>query len=330
MRAGAVGGAVAVAFLVVTGRAAGQQGIEGQVGRFYQEDGWTVYRLGVSRPLSGTIGASVHGDYFRRVKGADGALGGLGLDLTAFRGGASGPYLVAGLLAGLGSAHSQSFSSTWSSWSAGVGYELVPASFLHVGAEGRYRQVSLDQREGFEFAAGISISLGGSGRKAPASPRAPVPVTTSNDSALPPLTTTPASRPPLTSAAVLADSVVATARHVMGRPYVYGGTGADGGGFDCSGLIQYAYGQRGVTLPRTSAEQAREGREVKKDPAHLVPGDLLTFSNRGGPVTHIGLYVGDGRFIHSATHGVQESVLSDDDPYGRWWYKRWVGVRRIL
>ena len=99
----------------------------------------------------------------------------------------------------------------------------------------------------------------------------------------------------------------------------YGGTGADGGGFDCSGLIQYAYGQHGVTLPRTSAEQAREGRAVKKDPAHLLPGDLLTFSNSGGPVTHIGLYVGGGRFIHSATRGVQVSVLSDDDPYGRWW-----------
>jgi hypothetical protein len=77
MRAGAVGGAVAVACLVITGPAAGQQGIEGQVGRFYQEDGWTVYRLGVSRPLSGTIGASVHGDHFRCARGVrSGSLGG--------------------------------------------------------------------------------------------------------------------------------------------------------------------------------------------------------------------------------------------------------------
>jgi cell wall-associated NlpC family hydrolase len=69
---------------------------------------------------------------------------------------------------------------------------------------------------------------------------------------------------------------------------------------------------------------------VSKNPTRLLPGDLLTFSNRGGPVTHVGLYVGNGRFIHSATRGVQVSVLSVDDPYGRWWWKRWVGVRRIV
>ncbi len=69
---------------------------------------------------------------------------------------------------------------------------------------------------------------------------------------------------------------------------------------------------------------------MKKNVASLVPGDLLTFSNRGGPVTHVGLYIGQRRFIHSATRGVQVSVLSGDDPYGRWWYVRWVGVRRIV
>ena len=47
-------------------------------------------------------------------------------------------------------------------------------------------------------------------------------------------------------------------------------------------------------------------------------------------MTHVGLYIGEGKFIHSATRGVQVSVLSGDDPYGRWWYVRWVGVRRIV
>jgi cell wall-associated NlpC family hydrolase len=116
----------------------------------------------------------------------------------------------------------------------------------------------------------------------------------------------------------------------MGRPYRYGGTGADGSGFDCSGLIQYAYGRHGITLPRTSADQAREGKKVDRKVASLAPGDLLTFSNRGGPVTHVGLYLGERRFIHSATRGVQVSVLSAEDPYGRWWYTRWVGARRIV
>ncbi|MGH7515298.1 MAG: C40 family peptidase [Gemmatimonadales bacterium] len=329
MRRRALGAWVAVASLALTSRLGAQQGFEGRVGRFYQDDGWTVYRLGVSRPLAGPIGTTFHGDYFRRVRGAEGALGGVGLDLTAFQGGGGGPYLVAGIGAGLGSAHSQSFSSTWSSWSAGLGYELMPASFLSVGAEGRWRHISLDRREGFEFAAGLSINLGG-GRKAPAPTPAPGPAPRSNDDDLPTVTTSLPATPRVGHSAQLIDSVVATATDVMGRPYRYGGTGAGGGGFDCSGLIQYAYGQHGVTLPRTSAEQAREGKPVGKNPARLLPGDLLTFSNRGGPVTHVGLYIGNGRFIHSATRGVQVSVLSVDDPYGRWWWKRWVGVRRIV
>jgi len=305
-----------------------QQGFEGRIGRFYQEEGWTVYRLGLSRPLAGPIGTTFHGDYFRRVRDEGGALGGVGLDLTAFQGG-GGPYLVAGIGAGLGSGHSMSFSSTWTSWSAGAGYELMPASFLAVGAEGRWREISLDRRQGFEFAAGISIILGG-GRKSPA-PVAPAGTSPRSNGADPPTVTTslPAT-PRVGHAAHLADSVIATATDVMGRPYRYGGTGEHGGGFDCSGLIQYAYAQHGVTLPRTSAEQAREGREVGKNPTKLLPGDLLTFSNQGGPVTHVGLYVGAGRFIHSATRGVQISALSADDPYGRWWWKRWVGVRRIV
>jgi cell wall-associated NlpC family hydrolase len=126
------------------------------------------------------------------------------------------------------------------------------------------------------------------------------------------------------------DSVIATATDAMGRPYRWGGTGVDGGGFDCSGLIQHAYRQHGIELPRTSAEQAKEGRAVSKKLGSLLPGDLLTFSNRGGTVTHVGLYIGEGRFIHSASRGVQISILSGEDPYGRWWFKRWVGVRRII
>jgi cell wall-associated NlpC family hydrolase len=130
--------------------------------------------------------------------------------------------------------------------------------------------------------------------------------------------------------AALADSVVETAADMMGRKYEYGGTGDGGDGFDCSGLIQYAYAQHGVALPRRSADQALSGRGVPKDPSALLPGDLLTFSSAGGPVTHVALYIGNGQFIHSATGGVQISLLSPDDPYGRWWYQRWVGARRIL
>jgi cell wall-associated NlpC family hydrolase len=296
------------------------QGIEGKIGRFYDDDGWTVYRLGLRRPLVGPIGTTFHGDYLERVGEGEGAFAGLGFDVTAFQGGAPGPYVVAGVGAGMGSPHSRSFSSTWTSWSAGLGYELQPASFLRVGLESRWREMSLDSRDGMELAAGLSFSFGGGGKKSPKS--------RATDSLL--TTSPPATPRPSTPAARLADEVIATATEVMGRPYEYGGTGEDGGGFDCSGLIQYAYGRHGVTLPRRSVDQAREGTAVGKSYEALRPGDVLTFSNRGGPVTHVGLYIGEGKFIHSATRGVQVSVLSGDDPYGRWWYVRWVGVRRIV
>jgi cell wall-associated NlpC family hydrolase len=321
--------ALAASVACVAGTASAQ-GIDGKVGRFYQEEGWTLYRLGISRPLAGPLGTSFHGDYMERVGGGAGKFAGVGFDVTAFRGGA-GPYLVAGLAAGMGSPRSSAFSSTWTSWSAGAGYELVPASFVRFGVEGRWREISLDRRKGLELAAGLSFNLGGGGRKAhPPAPPAPRAGDAGAGDA-PLLTSTlPATPRIVTTTAALADSVIATATEAMGRPYQYGGTGTDGEGFDCSGLIQYAYGRHGITLPRTSAEQARQGRAVKKRLTKLVPGDLLTFSNRGGRVTHVGLYIGDGRFIHSATRGVQVSVLSGEDPYGRWWYVRWVGVRRIV
>lgn len=322
--------ALALLLLAAAAEAVAAQGIEGKIGRFYQEDGWTLYRLGMSRPLIGPVGTTLHGDYMQRAGGAEGAFAGLGFDLTAFQGGGGGPYLVAGVGAGMGSPHSRSFSSLWSSWSAGAGYELLPASFLRFGVEGRWREISLDRRSGFELAAGLAFNLGGSGRRRA---RAPSPATGAPPGGFPAAATrpeTPERAVPATGGAALARSVVETATEVMGRPYEYGGTGEDGEGFDCSGLIQYAYGKHGIALPRRSMDQAREGSPVKTSLTALAAGDLLTFSNSGGPVTHVGLYMGEGRFIHSASRGVQVSVLSPDDPYGRWWYVRWVGARRIV
>jgi hypothetical protein len=306
------------------------QGIEGQVGRFYDDSGWDVYRLGLSRPLIGPLGLGVHGNYLQRAGGGEGGVAGLSLDLTAFRRDGEGPYLVAGVGAGMGSTGSDDFSDVWGSWSAGAGYQLLPASFLAFGAEARWRELSLDHRDGLEIAAGFSIRLGGGGARPgrPAGdavqPVVDVPLGAPSAAASPDVV--PEGGRPL----ALSDAVVATATGAMGRPYEWGGTGTNGGGFDCSGLIQYAYARHGVALPRTSRDQAKEGREVSRDPDELRPGDLLTFASTGGRVTHVGLYVGEGKFIHSASRGVHISLLSEADPYGRWWYKRWVGVRRIL
>ena len=303
------------------------QGIDGQVGRFYDDGNWDMYRLGVSRPLTGPLGLGIHGSYLQRAGGGEGGFAGISADLTAFRGDGEGPYLVAGVGAGMGSPTSNDFSSLWGSWSAGAGYQVLPLSFLSFGAEARWRELSLDHRDGLEVAAGLSIRFGGRGARTPQ----PTPVEGVVEAPLG--ATVPGSAvPPAGDEAPvpLGEAVVATATRAMGRPYQWGGTGTNGGGFDCSGLIQHAYAQHGIALPRTSREQANEGRAISREPGSLRPGDLLTFSNTGGRVTHVGLYIGDGRFIHSASRGVQVSLLNGEDPYGRWWYKRWVGVRRIL
>ncbi len=301
---------------------------QASIGRFFESTGWTAYRLGFTRPLSRVFRLQLHGDVLRRVGGV-GSLGGLGTDLTAFRSGSQGPYLVAGLSGGLGSESSNSLTDLWGSWSAGAGYDLFPVSFMSIGAEGRWRGLSLSGQQGVELALGLALHVGrGSTAPEPGRPRKQP-----AGNLLLPETATSSLQPdagPRPKPSTLADSIIATATEAMGRPYTYGGTGVDGQGFDCSGLIQYAYGKHGLALPRRSTDQAREGRKIDRQVKLLAAADILTFSNSGGRVTHVGLYIGDGRFIHSATRGVQVSVLSAEDPYGRWWHKRWVGVRRIV
>ena len=132
---------------------------------------------------------------------------------------------------------------------------------------------------------------------------------------------------------LLEEGVVASARVALGKPYLYGGTGRGSTGFDCSGLIQYAYAQQGIILPRVSSAQASAGKEVEKSLDALSRGDILTFASQpgGSRVSHVGLYLGDGRFIHSSSsRGVMESTLSGTDPNGQWWFVRWVGARRVI
>ena len=135
------------------------------------------------------------------------------------------------------------------------------------------------------------------------------------------------------NADLLEEGVVTAARQALGKPYLYGGTGQGSRGFDCSGLIQYAYAQQGISLPRVSTAQALAGREVEKSLEALARGDILTFASQpgGSKVSHVGLYLGEGRFIHSSSSkGVMESALSGTDPNGQWWFVRWVGARRVI
>lgn len=123
------------------------------------------------------------------------------------------------------------------------------------------------------------------------------------------------------------DSLVAAARAQIGTPYVHGGDKPESG-FDCSGLVRYVMAGLHIDLPRTAALQARSGLAVKRDEGRLRPGDLLTFG-KGTRASHIGIYVGNGRYVHasSAAGRVIESEL--DRPKSPL-IKSWRGVRRVV
>ena len=124
---------------------------------------------------------------------------------------------------------------------------------------------------------------------------------------------------------ILRDGILETARRFIGLPYRWGGSSA-AHGFDCSGLTTAVYQLNGLNLPRTSAAQFRTGTPVARE--NLSPGDLVFFFTSGGRnVSHVGIYAGEGRFIHSPGRGkaVREDFLSAS------YYKaRYAGARTHL
>jgi cell wall-associated NlpC family hydrolase len=123
------------------------------------------------------------------------------------------------------------------------------------------------------------------------------------------------------------DSVVVLARQQIGTRYRFGGT-TPNGGFDCSGFVKYVLAALQISLPRTAQQQAGVGATVPKDTTSLKPGDLLTFG-RGNKVTHIGIYVGDGRYVHASPKAgrvIETSLSRTTSPL----VKIWRGGRRLL
>lgn len=118
------------------------------------------------------------------------------------------------------------------------------------------------------------------------------------------------------------DQVVEIALAQLGQPYVYGGSNP--GGFDCSGLVHYAYRRAGLEVPRTTSQQYRQAQRVAR--RNLQPGDLVFFRLRGS-VSHVGLYLGDGEMIHAPSTGNDVRIEPIDE---RFWSNRFAGGARLL
>ena len=307
-----------------------RSGFEATYGRWWPDSTALLYGVGYHRNVIGPFdwGLGVaHVDDSRSF--ADRTQ--TGADVSLRLGRTDGRAYVVGT-AGLAMRHGDG--SFDASWSAGVGWAVPVFSFLSLGLEARYRTEDQDAR-GFwrlrpddrrGLTLGIRLATGGPPRRARQAPTVEPPrfdppsegelITLGRDSGASP------------DGARVAADVVRTAIDVMGSPYTWGGS--DANGYDCSGLIQYAYGQHGIILPRISRDQVRMGKAVEPRLEVLRPGDILGFSVEGDRVTHVGLYLGEGQFIHSASGGVRLSSLSALDGDSQWWRRRWTVARRIL
>lgn len=133
----------------------------------------------------------------------------------------------------------------------------------------------------------------------------------------------PGAIPPETApAAASANPVVATALAQLGVPYRW--AGSDPSGFDCSGLVQYAFAQHGIALPRETADQYEVGQSVAiRD---LQPGDLVFFQTVSQGPSHVGIALGDNRFVHAPSEG---GIVRIERLSVVYWSRRVIGARRI-
>ncbi len=120
-----------------------------------------------------------------------------------------------------------------------------------------------------------------------------------------------------------AGDLIMNAMSLIGLSYRFGGNSPTQG-LDCSGFMQYIFKRSmGITLPRTSAEMATVGQQV--DRANLKPGDMVFFGS-GGRVSHVGMYIGNDRFIHAPRTGRDIEITSMN---GNYWKSRYITARRV-
>ncbi len=293
-------------------------------GRWYNGNQSNSYELRTTTPLGGRFGQGLAAYVIVHDSlGRNRAFYGAGWELQAWRHRQTfGPYVIAGVALGLSTDTARQQLAAL--WSIGGGIEWRPISWMALGMEARYQlqdvgprgfwRTTPEARDGIGIALAVSLGIsarewrGGAGGGG-GSPRPPP-------------------EPPATITGNAAD-IVRSALDALGTPYMWGGTEANG--FDCSGLVQWAYAKHGIRLPRMSHDQARSGSEVTPVVDALRPGDILLFAAQpGGGVTHVGMYIGEQTFIHSSNTGVKLSRLEPQDPDGAWWVTRWVGARRVV
>lgn len=120
-------------------------------------------------------------------------------------------------------------------------------------------------------------------------------------------------------------NVLSRAVNVLGTPYRWGGS-SPSKGFDCSGLVKYAFNDETFDLPRTSSAMAN-GHGQKIDRKDLKPGDLIFFKLKSRRVNHVAIYLGNDRFIHAPRRGKSVSIDTLNKPY---WNRHYVVAKRVL
>ena len=123
--------------------------------------------------------------------------------------------------------------------------------------------------------------------------------------------------------------ILETADRFVGTTYVWGGN-TPRSGFDCSGFTKYVFAQHGIQLPRTAREQARVGDSVALDYSALRPGDLLFFAEPREAISHVAIYVGDGRILQASSAMGEVGYLDLEGNRAAWYIQNMVAVRRML
>lgn len=122
--------------------------------------------------------------------------------------------------------------------------------------------------------------------------------------------------------------VLPTADRYVGVKYKWGGTSPITG-FDCSGYTQYVFAKHGVKIPRTSRAQVAAGTRIPADLGALRPGDLIMFAEKGQPISHVAIYAGSKRIIHSSKSGGGVRYDNLTTQRGAWFRTHMVAVRRV-